>query len=297
MDPVTDDVFNLSVSFVSVSASSSSTIGEVPLSVSPRLRPRMRGVLPLLRQQLAGTGARTPMTNSFTPLSLNQAVLCDPPPVGDRGQFQIDNEPTDTNPTSITVTFTNCFSDSETINGTMSLTNITPPTTGAPEQTGHVSHNLTFTKDGQPTFTSSGEFDIDHKAAGSVVTDTLTGGPITLTLGSENATLSGFTFTSSFDSTSQVETDSVAGTIATNLMGGQVTLATPTPFQTTASQNVQTNHFPNTGQLIITGASNSAVRFTVLGDETAPGDQVTLEVDPEGDGTFQAAVGFTWMGL
>ena len=112
---------------------------------------------------------------------------------------------------------------------------------------------------------------------------------ITESLGSESATLGGFTFTSSFDSATQTETDSVAATIATNVIGGQVMVATRTPVQT-----VFTSKFPDAGQLIITGASNSAVRFTILGDENAVGDQVTLEVDPEGDGTFEAPVGFTW---
>ena len=229
------------------------------------------------------------MANGFTPLSVGPPVLCDPPPVGDRGSVTTDKEPTDTDPTSITLTFTNCFSAGETINGTLSLTNIAPPTAGAAEQTGHVSHNLTFAQDGLPTLMSSGEFDIDHKVAGSVTTDTLTGGPVTVSLGSENATLGGFTFTSSFDSATQTETDSVAATIATNVIGGQVMVATRTPVQT-----VFTSKFPDAGQLIITGASNSAVRFTILGDENAVGDQVTLEVDPEGDGTFEAPVGFTW---
>ena len=49
--------------------------------------------------------------------------------------------------------------------------------------------------------------------------------------------------------------------------------------------------------MLITGANNSKVRFTVLGDETLVGNQVSIEVDPEGDGTFLPPVETTWADL
>jgi hypothetical protein len=291
MQPVTDDVLNMSVSFVSVGASNSSTLGEVPLLAQPRARPRTRPVLELLRKQLGSLSARSPTASSFTALAAPPPVNCDLAPDGSTGTFTTDPvPPAPAQPTSITLTFSNCFSAGETIDGTVSLTNIGAPAAG--ETTGHVNHNLKFVQSGVPDLTSSGDFDIDHKVAGTLITDTLTGGPVTVSLGGDIAIISGFTITSSFDSSSSIETDSIAGTIGTGAIGGTVTVATSTPFQTANNAS-----FPNTGQLIITGASNSAVRFTVLGDETAVGDQVTIEVDPEGDGTFEAPVGFTWAGL
>jgi hypothetical protein len=283
MQPVTDEVLNTSLSFVSVGASTSSNTGEVPLSAQPKPRPRTRLLFGVLRQQLGALSARAAQSGSLVPLAATTGN-CDMAPDGTTGTIV-----TDTETTSTTVTFSNCFSNGETINGTLALTNIATPAAG--ETTGHVSHNLTFVQAGLPTLTSSGDFDIDH-TAGTVITDKLTGGPITVSLDSDVATISGFTITSSIDTSSGDRTDSVAGTIGTTAIGGTVTVATPTAFQTVA-----TSTFPHAGQLIITGASNSAVRFTVLGDETAIGDQVTLEVDPEGDGTFQAPVGFSWATL
>ena len=283
MQPVSDDVLNMSLSFVSVGASSSSGIGDVPLSAAPRALPRNRPMILLLRRQLESLGAQAPMASGVVPLAT--PVPCDMGPDGTTG-----SETTDSQPTMTTVTFMNCFSGGETINGQLSLTNIMSPAAG--EFTGHVTHNLTFVQVGLPTFVSSGNFDIDHKTAGTVITDTLTGGPLNLSIGSDNAAISAFTIISSFDSSSSDETDSVAGTIATTAIGGSVTVTTPTAFTTVA-----TSTFPSTGQFLIKGASNSAVRFTVLGDETLPGNQVTLEVDPEGDGTFQAPVGMTWASL
>jgi hypothetical protein len=284
MKTVTDDVLNMSLSFVSVGASNSSGIGDVPLSVQPRILPRNRPLLTLLRKQFASVGVQAPMAAALVPLAT--PVPCDMGPDGTTG-----TETTDSQPTSTTLTFANCFSGGETINGQLALTNIVSPAAG--EFTGLVGHSLTFDQVGLPRFASSGNFNIDHKTVGTVITDTLTGGPLTLSIGADNATISAFTIISAFDTSTSVETDSVVGTIATTAIGGSVTVTTPTPFQT-----VHTSTFPDTGQFIIKGASNSAVRFTVQGDETfTTGDQVTLEVDPEGDGTFQAPVGMKWADL
>src|SRR5262249_14969461 len=157
--------------------------------------------------------------------------------------------------------------------GTLSLTNIMSP--AANEFTGHVNHSLTFVQAGLPDLKSSGDFDIDHKTdtGTNVITDTLTGGPVSLSIGSgsaaDNAIISGFTITSASDQTSGNETNTVAGTFATNGIGGSVTVTTQTPLLT-----VRTSEFQSTGVLIIAGASNSKVRFTVRGDETFVGDQV-----------------------
>src|SRR4029077_3721811 len=157
---------------------------------------------------------------------------------------------------------------------------------------GHVSHNLTFVQTGFPTLASSGEFDISHVTAGTVVTDTLSAGTITLQLGGDVASISGFNIVSTVDTSNGALTDSGSGTIASTLIGGAVTVATPTVFQT-----APTAQFPNTGQLLITGAGNSAVRFTVLGDETLVDNQVRIEVDGNGDGIFDAPVEMTWAAL
>jgi hypothetical protein len=277
---VTEDVLNMSLSFVGVGASNSS-VGEVPLSAQPNTRPATHLLFGVLRQHLGSPSARSPQSAALVPLD---TIPCDNAPNGS----------ITTNPqaTSNTVTFTNCLdaASGETINGTLALTNIANPAAG--ETTGHVSHNLTFTQPSTDTLMSSGEFDIDHKTAGTVVTDTLTGGPITVQIGGDVAILSGFTITSIVETApGGGETDSVAGTIATTRIGGSVSVTTPTPLQTVSGRM-----FPSTGQIIITGASNSKLRLTVLGDETLGNTQVTLELDP-GNGTFGAPIDTTWADL
>jgi len=281
--PVTDDVLNMSLSFISVGGSSSAGAGVVPLSAQfSKTRPRTRLLFGVLREHIGALGGSSARTGPFVPAAPQPPVNCDMAPDGSTGTITTDPEAT-----SATVTFSNCFSGGETINGTVGVSNIMSPSAGT--VSGHVSHNLTFVQTGFPTLTSSGEFDISHVTSGSVVTDTLSGGPITVQLDSDVASISSFNIVSTVDTSNGALTDSVSGTIASTLIGGAVTVATPTAFQT-----APTAQFPNTGQLIITGAANSTVRFTVLGDESLVGNQVRLEVDPEGDGTFQAPVETTW---
>lgn len=283
--PVTDDVLNMSLSFISVGGSSSAGAGVVPLSAQSETRPRTRLLFGVLRQHIGALGGPSPQTSPFVPAAPQPPVNCDMAPDGSTGTIVTDPEATST-----TVTFSNCFSGGETINGTVAVSNLASPS--ADTVSGHVSHNLTFVQTGFPTLTSSGEFDISHVTSGSVVTDTLSNGTIAVRLDSDVATISGFNIVSTVDTSNGALTDSISGTIASTLMGGAVTVATPTAFQT-----APTAQFPNTGQLIITGAANSRVRFTVLGDESLVGNQVRIEVDPEGDGTFQAPVEMTWAAL
>jgi len=278
--PVVDEVLNMSLSFVSVGGSNTANVGEVPLSFHPRRRPGSRLLLGVVRRQMSTLG--------LSPAAALPADPCDVAPDMSQGQIVTDPEGTTT-----TVTITNCYDagTGETANGTLTVTNIAV-TTG--ESTGHVSHSLTFTQPGEDTFTSGGEFDVDHKVNGNVFTDTLTGGPVNLQIGNDQAILSGFTITSIADTSTGGETASVAGTLGTSVIGGTVTIATTTAFQITASTPGSPPHFFNTGVLVITGAANSTVKFTVLGDESLVGNQVRIEVDPEGDGTFEAPVETTW---
>jgi hypothetical protein len=277
--PVTDDVLAVSLNFVSVGNGTQGG-GIVPFSAKQRALPKTRLLVGLLRQQLGRLNPqRSPQSSAFAPADAADAVTAS----CDGGGTQTSDVDTGT------TTFANCSSGGETINGTLTLTNIMQ---GTGSISGHVSHSLTIAQAGFPTLTSSGDFDVVQNTSGTVVTDTLTGGPITIQLDSDAASISSFTLISSLDSSDGNLTDSISGTIASTAMGGSVSVTTPTTFQV-----VGTSQFPNTGQLLITGAANSAVRFTVLGDETLAGNQVSLEVDPEGDGTFQAPVEMTWAAL
>jgi hypothetical protein len=277
--PAVDEVLGASLSFITV-GNGTSNGGLVPFAAAkPRSQQKLQPLIALLRRQFSGPSEQA---GARVPAAATQSA-CD-----GGGTQTVDPEPA-VNPTTNTVTFVNCASGGQTINGTLMVTNITNPSAG--NFSGHVSHNLTVVQTGSPALASSGEFDIAQTTVGTVVTDTLMGGPINLQQGADFAILSGLTLTSTVDTSSGAVTDSLAGTIATTLLGGSVTVATPTTLQ------ADPGHPPNVGQMLITGASNSKVRFTVLGDDTLIGNQVRIEVDPEGDGTFQAPVETTWADL
>ncbi len=73
---------------------------------------------------------------------------------------------------------------------------------------------------------------------------------------------------------------------------GIATFTMTTPFVNTGGI------FPSSGAAIIAGASSTALRFTVLGDETAaPGSQVKLELSTDGGATYATPVYVTWASI
>jgi len=283
-----DEVLGASLAFITV-GNGTTNGGLVPaLTVKPGSRQKLDPLIALLRRQF---NAMSASSSSSQPGAFALAAAVESACDGGGTQSVDPEPPPPATATSNSVSFTNCSSGGQTFNGTLNLTNIASPSAG--NFTAHVSHNLTITESGAPTLVSSGNFDINHATAGNVITDTLTGGPINFQADADFAILSGpgLTLTSTVDTVSMATTDNFTGTIGTTLLRGMVTVAMPTPFQAAPG------HSPNTGQMIITGANNSKVRFTVLGDETLVGNQVRIEVDPEGDGTFQPPVETTWADL
>lgn len=87
-------------------------------------------------------------------------------------------------------------------------------------------------------------------------------------------------------------TDTVTLTYASTEIGGSVTVTTSMPFQTAGGRD-----FPHTGALEIVGASGGKITVTVLGDETGPSPQVRIELDEDGDGSFEATLTTDWPDL
>ncbi len=79
----------------------------------------------------------------------------------------------------------------------------------------------------------------------------------------------------------------VAGTLSSNALGGQVTIATPV-----ALAGAGTDAYPSSGQMIITGATGSTLRVTVLDDT-----QVKLELDADGNGSYETTSTVAWTAL
>lgn len=183
--------------------------------------------------------------------------------------------------TSATITYTACEDDPGVIiNGSMSVSNISASGSALSFTT---SFSLTFSISGQPNLVLSGgySFALDLTTLATSITGTSYSG----TDGVETFELFNFTFVATLSSTS------ADYTLSSTRINGVVAVKTLTPFTYNAGV------FPAAGQMEITGANNSRMRVTVLGDETLVGNQVQIEVDADGDNVFETTMMTTWVAL
>ncbi len=148
--------------------------------------------------------------------------------------------------------------------------------------------------EGNETYTGDGSMIINVTQSGASNTSTLEVPRLAVT-----STQSGVTSTQSMTNvrvSEEYRTDnagttiitSVNGTLATTELGGQaVTLETLTPLRALESEN-----FPNVGQMVVSGGGNSRMRITALNKT-----QVQLELDANGDGTYEDSVVKLWTDL
>jgi len=123
-----------------------------------------------------------------------------------------------------------------------------------------------------------------------VGTFTLSGQEMFITTGTATERLGSFTLMASFSSTT--ETDDVTFNYANTKLGGSVNVSTVTPCVTDAARN-----FPSSGVLSLTGAGGSNIRVTINGDETHATPQLKIELDADGNGTFETSVDRNWADL
>lgn len=189
---------------------------------------------------------------------------------GTSGKFVVDQ----TSNTSATITYTNCIepNSSETLNGTLSVSNITSSVTSF---AGHMSTSNFTVVDTQHTYVLSGSAEITDVTQNTLDTFTMTNGPLTIAIDGAPNTLSNFTMIFTEDPSVSRYTLSIDGVMDSQTLGGHVTLDTTAPF---VSANIDGNS-PSEGSMLITGANNSSVKVTALG-----GDAVRLEVDADGNG-------------
>jgi len=193
----------------------------------------------------------------------------------------------------ISVSFAQCKdSATSSLNGAISIT-----LTGTPTAT-QISANANFqnvvvVEDGV-TSTIAGNVTV---AENDTALDTVT----TLNVGSGGLTAStsssGYNDSVSFASGFVILTDeatsgastsvSLSGTMSAQSLGGSITISTPQ-----ALVQLSTDNYPSAGQVIVTGATGSAVRATVL-DNT----QVRVELDANGDGTYESTATVAWTTL
>jgi len=75
-------------------------------------------------------------------------------------------------------------------------------------------------------------------------------------------------------------------------IGVSVAVITETPLQILTS-----DQHPHAGVVVATGMNNSKVRVTVLGSDPTAADQVKIEVDADGNGTYESSTLYSWSTL
>jgi len=197
--------------------------------------------------------------------------------------------------TSATETFSACSETAgSTVDGTISITNMN--LVQGVSFSGSAALNLTFKQTGSPdvVITGSGVSALETVNV-SVNTITLSGPQLSIATGSVNERLGNFTFQAEIDTAT--ETDMVTFNYSSSAFTGSVDVSTVTPCATASASN-----FPNTGVLTLAGSGGSKVQVTIHGDETLPSTptaptQVTIDLDANGDGTFETTTTVDWSAL
>lgn len=195
-------------------------------------------------------------------------------------------------PTSVSFTYDQCSDyEGEVQNGTMSVSGIEE--TGD-DWTGSISgfSSMDFTITGPgATLRMVGGMAFEASWTPTSSSSHLSGSYFGVSDGFTTEVLSGFSFWNTVDETTGLATSSSSFTLASSALDGVVTVSTPTPFQ------AYPFYAPHQGVLVVTGAGGGKVRLTVLGNDAAPSPQVLVEIDANGDGSYEPPLGLDWFEL
>jgi hypothetical protein len=208
-----------------------------------------------------------------------------------------DNNSRASNGDTFSITYNSCVSGSVTLSGTLSFTitalsgtyGTAPYTLGVSMSFGNFSATS-----GAYSAALNGAFSVSgSKTGANAFTQTISASSL-----SASANYAGVTRSRSLSGFSATETrtaDSTYGYITSYMMSGtlsssgfsgtrSVSFTTPTTFQRRGGAT-----YPYTGVMLITGASNSALKMT-----TVSNTQVTIELDANGDSIFESNSTVNW---
>jgi len=187
-----------------------------------------------------------------------------------------------TSPASGIVTYNNCSNVAgETINGTMSLSNIisTPSYLSVDAY-----FNLTVTTvSPSNTLTAIGDMHLYLDAA------TLTISGSSLAMGNTHPALGNLGLQNYSITTYSSGTITANFSFASTVINGTAVFTMSTPFAHDAA-----GLFPISGIANIAGANSSVLKLTVLGNENAVGNQVQFELSTDGGANYAAPAYHTW---
>jgi hypothetical protein len=197
--------------------------------------------------------------------------------------------------TSATATFNACTDAAGTLSGSATATGISEAANGS-SFAATFSLDVTFTETGEAPLRVVGGFSISETCTvlNGIATNDCTGNFTGTSLGAMRGTetwfISNFTITEAQLGTNVTTTANF--TVSSSALNGSVTVITSTPLQTQT-----TAQHPNAGVVVATGSGNSKVVVTVLGSSPTAADQVRIQLDADGNGTFENTTLLSWSTL
>jgi hypothetical protein len=179
---------------------------------------------------------------------------------------------------SATIRFNNCSDfPGQVINGTVSATGMVE---GTNSFQANFSVDITFTESGSQALRLVGNFAISETCDSSGnCTGTFSGSSLGAAHGAEVWFISSFSITS-VESGGFIDV-SASYTVSSNQLNGSVQVSTSGPIRFASGAN-----YPQSGVINITGAANSSARITITSSNPVDTNAVQVEVDANGDGTF-----------
>lgn len=201
---------------------------------------------------------------------------------------------------TVSLTFSDCIDVTGVVlNGSMSFTYTqlvqTPLTVAATVAASGLSVDETGTS---YAASLSGGFAFTYTEPTGTTAQTVITVPDALALGVRTPTysdtitlLDGYTTNSAYDSVAALTTVTAAGPVATRAGGGFVTVATPTPLVQLDSED-----YPHAGVVVVTGLTGQ-VRATVQSSSAQSPTAVLMELDADGNNSFEASKTVAWASL
>ena len=188
----------------------------------------------------------------------------------------------DVGTTSATLTFSNCSDTAgDVMNGSLTITNMASTSTTL---TFDMNFNLTFTCSCGSTGSVKGDMHVVANTSTGAMT--ISGSSLTTT-DSANGNMGLQNYSITMDASGNIT--AMTFTFASTVIIGTATFTMTTPFVFSGG------NFPSSGAAIISGASSTKLRVTVLGNEYAPvGSQVKLELSTDNGATYGTPSYVTW---